>query len=66
MTIDANPASRKLVRPFVLLVAALVAVTLAGITARGALAGPTPRYLSSARSLDVLRTAFGDVAQAAP
>ena len=63
MTIDANPAPRRLVRPFVLLVASLLTVTMAGITARSALAGPGPRYLSSARSLDLLRTAFGDVAE---
>jgi len=63
MTIDANPASRKLVRPFVFLVAALLAISLAGMTARAALAGPKPRYISSARSLDILRTAFGDLAE---
>ena len=63
MTIDANPAPRRLVRPLILVVAALLAVTLAGITARGALAGSGPRYLSSTRSLDLLRTAFGDVAE---
>ena len=63
MTIDANPAPRRLVRPFILLVAALLAVSLAGVTARAALAGSKPRYLSPARSLDLLRTAFGDVAE---
>ncbi len=63
MTIDANPAPRRLVRPLILVVAALLAVTLAGITARGALAGSGPRYLSSTRSLDLLRTAFGGVAE---
>lgn len=54
---------RRLVRPFVFLVTALLAISLAGVTARAALAGPKPRYLSSARSLDLLRTAFGDVAE---
>jgi len=63
VTIDATPGPRTLVRPLVLLVAALLAVGLAGVTARAALAGPKPQYLSSARSLDILRTAFGDVAE---
>jgi hypothetical protein len=45
------------------LVAALLAVSLAGVTARAALAGPKPQYISPARSLDILRTAFGDVAE---
>lgn len=63
MTIDATPGPRRLVRPLVLLVAALLAVSLAGVTARAALAGPRPQYISSARSLDILRTAFGDEAE---
>lgn len=63
MTIDATPGPRRLVRPLVLLVAALLAVGLAGVTARAALAGPRPQYVSSARSLDILRTAFGAVAE---
>jgi hypothetical protein len=63
MTIDANAAPRRLGRPLFLLVVALLAVSLAGVTARAALAGPKPRYLSSARSLELLRTAFGTVAE---
>lgn len=63
MTIDATPSPRRLARPLVLLVAALLAVGLAGITARVALAGQRPQYISSSRSLDILRTAFGAVAE---
>ena len=63
MTIDADTAPRRLARPFLLLVVALLAVSLAGVTARAALAGPKPRYLSSARSLELLRNAFGTVAE---
>lgn len=63
MTIDAGTAPRRLARPLALLVVALVAVSLAGMTARAALAGPKPRYLSSARSIELLRTAFGTVAE---
>ncbi len=62
MTINETPGPRK-IRPFVLLVAALLAVSLAGVTARAAMAGPRPQFISSARSLDILRTAFGDVAE---
>jgi len=63
MTIAANTTPRRLVRPFILLVAALLAIGLAGVTARAALAGPKAQYISSARSLDILRTAFGDVTE---
>ena len=63
MTIDATPAPRRLVRPLILVAAAVLAVSLAGVTARAALAGPKPQYISAARSLDILRTAFGDVAE---
>lgn len=63
MTIDAHPGTRWLVRPLVLLVSAVLAVSLAGVTARAALAGSRPQYLSPSRSIDLLRTAFGDVAE---
>jgi hypothetical protein len=63
MTIDAIPASRRLVRPLILLASAVLAVSLAGVSARAALAGTRPQYISSGRSLELLRTAFGDVAE---
>lgn len=59
MTNDAIRSSRRLARPLFLLVAALLAVSLAGMTARAALAGPRARFLSSSRSLELLRTTFG-------
>ena len=64
MTIDASTEPRRLLRPVVLVVAAMVAIALAGVTARVALAGPSrPKYLSAARSVDVLQAAFGAVAE---
>jgi len=63
MTSDANTTPRALARPIVFMVAAVLAMSFAGVTARAALAGPKPRYLSSARSLDLLRTAFGATAE---
>jgi hypothetical protein len=63
MTIDATSGSRQLVRPFILLVAALLAISVAGVTARTAFAGPKARYLSSAQSIELLRTAFGTAAE---
>lgn len=63
MTNDAIRPSRRIARPLLLLVAALLAVSLAGVTARAALAGPSPRFLSSARSLEMLRSAFGGASE---
>jgi hypothetical protein len=63
MTIDATTGSRRLARPIILLVVAALAGSLALVSARVALAGPKHSYLSSARSLELLRTAFGAVAE---
>ena len=51
-------------RSLTLVVASLVALSLAGVTARMALAGASgPRYLTPARSVAVLNAAFGAVAE---
>ena len=64
MTIEASNRPRRLIRPLMLVVAALMTISLAGVTARTALAATTNRhYLSAARSADVLRTAFGVVSE---
>jgi len=64
MTIDASTEPRRLLRPLVLLAAALITVSLAGVTAREALAATTNhRYLTPTRSVEVLRTAFGGVSE---
>lgn len=59
MTISTDARPRLLSRPLLLVVAALMSVSLAGTTARAALSAATkPRYLTAARSAEVLRTAF--------
>lgn len=64
MTIEAGNRPRRLFRPLLLVVAALVAISLSGVTARAALAATTNhRYLTAARSADVLRTSFGVVSE---
>jgi len=64
MTIDASTEPRRLLGPAALVVAAMVVIALAGVTARVALAGPSnPKYLTAARSVDVLRATFGAVAE---
>jgi hypothetical protein len=64
MTIDASTKPRRPLPPVALMLVALVAIGLAGLTARGALAGSgSDRYLTSARSADLLRTTFGAVAE---
>ncbi len=63
MTIDTNQ-TRRVRRPVLLIVASLIALSFAGVTARMALAGASePRYLTPARSVTVLRAAFGAVAE---
>jgi hypothetical protein len=61
MTIDTNTTSRRPVRGLLLIVAALLVTSLAWATAQAASAAGRPRYLSSARSIELLRTAFGSV-----
>ena len=63
MTIDAQISRRHPARPFVLLGIALLASSVALVSAHAALAGQKARYISSARSLDLLRTAYGAVAE---
>lgn len=63
MTIDAETSPRHPVRPFIFLGIALLACSLALVSAHAALAGPKARYITSARSLDLLRTAYGAVAE---
>src|SRR5918998_3585421 len=63
MTISAHTCSRRQVRPFLLVLVALATVALAGATARAAMAGPKARFLSSARSVELLRTTFGALAE---
>lgn len=63
MTIDAATGSRRLARPIILLAVAAFAGSLALVSARVALAGPKHSYLSSARSIELLRTAFGAIAE---
>lgn len=64
MTIEARTKARRPLRPVGLIVAALVALSLAGATVRVALAGPSdPRYLSPSRSVEVLAEAFAAFAE---
>jgi hypothetical protein len=64
MTIEVTSESRRSIRPFILVIAALVAVGLAGVTASVALAGqPDRRYLSPSRSVELVRAAFGFIAE---
>lgn len=62
MTIETHHNDRRRVRPLVLLTAAVLAVSLAAVTARAALAGTQARYLSPNRSFELVRNAFADVA----
>lgn len=59
-----SPGRSRINRPLVLVLVALLAVSLAGVTARAALASTaTPSYLTSTRSLDILRAAYGAAAE---
>jgi hypothetical protein len=59
MTIETSTEPRRPLRASVLIAAAVVAISLAGVTARVALAGTSStRYLTASRSVDVLRGAF--------
>lgn len=60
MTIDATPqpSRRRNKGIFLLLAASFLALSLAGVTAHKALAAPPARYLSSTRSIELLRNAF--------
>lgn len=64
MTMDASTEPQPL-RPVTLVIAAMVAIALAGVTARVALAGPsTPKSLTAARPVEMGQAAFGAVAEA--
>ena len=65
MTIDATnePLRRRSGRVFLLLAASLLALSLAGITAHRALAAPEARYLTTARSIELLRDAYSPFAE---
>ena len=64
MTIEASNQPRRLFCPLLLVVAALLALSLAGLTARATLSATTNhRYLTPTRSVEVLRTAFGAVSE---
>jgi len=63
MTIDAEAGSRRLARPIALLVVAALVGSLALVSARVAMAGPRHSYLSVARSLELLRTSYGSIAE---
>ena len=65
MTISSAAKGTNRRRPLVLLVIAFVALGLAGFTAHSALAQTSSRshFLTSERSLEVLRTAYGAVAE---
>ena len=63
MTIATISRSGRKVRPALFLIAAVVAIGLAGSTARAAFASANVRYLSSSRSLELLRAAFGTAAE---
>ena len=63
MTIDTETDSRRLARPLVFVVVAVLAGSLALVSAHVALAGPKHGYLSSARSLELLRTAYAAFAE---
>jgi hypothetical protein len=65
MTIDAISESRRrrTGRVFLLLAASLLALSLAGVTAHRALAAPTARYLTTARSIELLRDAYSSFAE---
>jgi hypothetical protein len=65
MTIDAidQPRRRSLGRVALLLAASFLAISLAGVTAHRAIAASPSRYLNSARSIELLRNAFGSFAE---
>lgn len=65
MTIDATnkPRQHRNGRVFLLLAASLLALSLAGITAHRALAATAPRYLTTARSIELLRDAYSPFAE---
>jgi hypothetical protein len=65
MTIDATnePRRRRNGRVFLLLAASVLALSLAGITAHRALAAPAARYLTTARSIELLRDAYSPFAE---
>ena len=65
MTIDAinEPRRRRNGRVFLMLAASLLALLLAGVTAHRALAAPAARYLTTARSIELLRNAYNPFAE---
>jgi hypothetical protein len=65
MTIDATngPRRRRNGQVFLLLAASLLALSLAGITAHRAIAAPAARYLTTARSIELLRDAYSPFAE---
>ena len=67
MTIEHESAAQtarrpRISRPLALLLIALLAASLAGVTARAAFASTKSSYLTSTRSLDILRAAYGAAA----
>ena len=68
MTIERENAAQtarrpRISRPLALMLVALLAASLAGVTARAALASTKSSHLTSTRSLDLLRVAYGAVAE---
>lgn len=64
MTTDAtNQPRRRRNGRILLLLASLFALSLAGVTAHQALAAGSSRYITSARSVELLRNAFGPFAE---
>lgn len=65
MTIDASnqPRRRRNGRAVLLLAASFLAVSFAGVTAHRALAATPSRYLTSARSIELLRSAYSSFAE---